>query len=78
MDSGLQTVYKEFPSLRAPLVIVTGRADHVLSPAESLSLHRLVPGSEFVMLPASGHMPHFAEPEAVIAAIDRARQLAAP
>jgi hypothetical protein len=28
------------------------------------------------MLPASGHMPHFAEPAAVIAAIDRARQLA--
>jgi pimeloyl-ACP methyl ester carboxylesterase len=76
MDGGLLQIYRQFPGLRAPLVIVTGRADHVLSPAESLSLHRLVPRSEFVMLPASGHMPHFADPEAVIAAIDRAAQLA--
>jgi len=75
MDDGLRSIYAEFPGLRAPLVIVTGRADHVLSPAESLSLHRLVPGSAFVMLPGSGHMPHFADPEAVIAAIDRARRL---
>ena len=77
MDGGLRQIYEEFPGLRAPLVIVTGRADHVLSPAESLSLHRLVPGSELIVLPSSGHMPHFADPEAVIAAIDRAQELSA-
>ena len=77
MDGGLQQVYKDFPALRAPLVIVVGRADHVLGPAESLSLHRLVPGSELIVLAGSGHMPHFADPEAVIAAIDRAARLSA-
>jgi pimeloyl-ACP methyl ester carboxylesterase len=77
MDAGLQQIYKDFPTLRAPLVIVTGRADHVLGPAESLSLHRLVPGSELIVLRDSGHMPHFADPEAVIAAIDRAARLSA-
>ena len=75
-DRGLRQIYRDFPGLRAPLVIVTGRADHVLSPSESLSLHRLVPGSEFVELPTSGHMPHFADPAAVLDAIDRAWQLA--
>ena len=77
MDGGLQQIYKDFPTLRAPLVIVTGRADHVLGPAESLSLHRLVPGSELIVLRGSGHMPHFADPEAVIAAVDRAARLSA-
>jgi pimeloyl-ACP methyl ester carboxylesterase len=77
MDDGLLQVYKDFPGLRAPLVIVTGRADHVLSPAEGLSLHRLVPGSELIVLPGSGHMPHFADPQAVVAAVDRAAVLAA-
>jgi pimeloyl-ACP methyl ester carboxylesterase len=77
MDGGLQQIYKDFPALRTPLVIVAGRADHVLGPAESLSLHRLVPGSELIVLSGSGHMPHFADPEAVIAAIDRAARLSA-
>jgi pimeloyl-ACP methyl ester carboxylesterase len=77
MDGGLQQIYRDFPSIGTALVVVTGRADHVLSPAESLSLHRLVPRSELIVLPSSGHMPHFADPEAAIAAIDRAQVLAA-
>jgi len=75
-DDGLRLVYHHYPHLDLPVVIVHGRDDHVLSPNESLSFHRLVPGSEFIELSGCGHMPFFCDPGAVVAAIDRAWQLA--
>ncbi|TNC47594.1 alpha/beta hydrolase [Rubellimicrobium rubrum] len=67
-------LYAAFP---VPLEIVHGEADTIVPPKiHSLPLSRLAPGANLVLLPGVGHMPHHAAPEAVIAAIDRARNRA--
>lgn len=63
-----------YATLGVPLEIVHGEADIIVPPTiHSVPLSRIVPGANLVMLPDTGHMPHHAAPEAVIAAIDRAR-----
>ncbi len=62
-----------YPQITIPVEIVHGDADLTVP----LSIHseplaRLVPGANLTVLPGVGHMPHHADPEAVIAAIDRA------
>lgn len=69
VNEGLRAIYRSYPRVRVPLLVLTGSADHVVSPEESNRLHRLVPGSRLVVLPGVGHLPHFARPDAVLAAI---------
>lgn len=66
-----------YPTLDMPIEIVHGDAD-VIVPAEihSVPLSRIAPGANLVVLPGVGHMPHHSAPEAVIAAVDRARERA--
>ena len=67
------------PATRAspcPLVILVGAQDRMVPPSTSERLHALVPGSEFVRVPDAGHMPQFTAPDAVVAAVDRAAELA--
>ena len=59
-----------------PLVILVGAQDRIVPPALSDRLHALVPGSELVRVPGAGHMPQFTAPDAVVAAVDRAAELA--
>jgi pimeloyl-ACP methyl ester carboxylesterase len=54
---------------------VVGDGDRMVPPATSARLHELVPGSELVSLPGSGHMPQFTAPDDVLAAVDRAALL---
>lgn len=63
-----------YPSMAVPLEIVHGSLDTIV-PAEvhSVPLSRLVPGARLTLLEGAGHMPHHTHPEAVVAAIDRAR-----
>lgn len=68
------THYRE---LATPLVLVHGADDHVIWPSLSEQTHRRVRGSELVLLPGAGHLPQFSQPAAVLAAIDRAAELAA-
>ena len=75
-EAGLRALTAGYPGLAVPLVIVVGEQDRMVPPRASLELHRLVPGSELVELPATGHMPHFTQPAAVLAAIERAADLA--
>jgi len=68
---------KHYASLPMPLEIVHGEADIVVPPTiHSFPLSRLVPGANLTLLPGVGHMPHHAAPEAVVAAIERARRRA--
>ncbi len=62
-----------YPALQLPVEIVHGEADRTV-PIEvhSEPLSRIVPGANLTILPGIGHMPHHANPEAAIAAIDRA------
>ena len=75
-DETLRRIAPRYPELRAPLVAVVGAQDHVLSPDQGRRLSRMVPGAELVELPRAGHMPHFTQPDAVMAAIARACELA--
>lgn len=62
-----------YPQITIPVEIVHGDADTTVPLAiHSEPLSRLVPGAHLTVLPGVGHMPHHADPAAVIAAIDRA------
>jgi pimeloyl-ACP methyl ester carboxylesterase len=63
-----------YGTLTMPIEIVHGDADTIVPAAvHSIPLSALAPGANLTLLPGVGHMPHHAAPEAVLAAIDRAR-----
>ena len=74
-EAGLRELAPRYPTLAVPVVVVVGEQDRVVPMRSSLELRRLLPAAELVSLPATGHMPHFAQPAAVLAAIDRAAAL---
>jgi 3-oxoadipate enol-lactonase len=63
-----------------PVLVVAGEQDHVFDVAQSRSLASSIDGSEFVLLPATGHLAPRQNPKVVNAAIDKflSTQLAAP
>jgi len=62
-----------YPALTLPIEILHGEADTTVPIAvHSGPLSRLIPSANLTILPGIGHMPHHADPEAAIAAIDRA------
>ncbi len=67
------TMSGRYPSLRMPIEMVHGLADTIV-PADihARILAGVVPNGHLTLLPGVGHMPHHADPDAVIAAIDRA------
>ena len=64
---------KVYPALTLPIEIIHGTADKTVPinvhPEE---LIKIVPSANLTPLPGVGHMPHHADPEAAVAAIDRA------
>lgn len=73
---GLRALEREYPRLRTPVIIVVGEQDQVVPPASSLRLHRLLPNAELRVIAGAGHLPQFAHPGDVMAAIDRAAAMA--
>ena len=62
-----------YPTLTMPVEIVHGDADTIVPlDIHSARLAALIPGAALTVLPGVGHMPHHADPDAVVAAIDRA------
>ena len=59
---------RDYSALRVPTRIVAGEADRYVSCEQSQRLHADVPGSELTLIPAAGHMAHYAAPEAILAA----------
>ena len=66
-----------YETLDLPIEIVHGEAD-IIIPARihAVPLSRIAPHANLVLLPGVGHMPHHSAPEAVVAAVDRARERA--
>jgi pimeloyl-ACP methyl ester carboxylesterase len=69
----IEALAPRYPQIEAPTEIVHGSADTTVG----LSIHseplaRAIPGARLTPLPDTGHMPHHAEPQAVIDAIHRA------
>ncbi|MGE3247674.1 MAG: alpha/beta fold hydrolase [Beijerinckiaceae bacterium] len=52
-----------------PTLIVWGEQDRIFPPEHATALQGLVPGSELVMLPSCGHLPHVENREQTLAAI---------
>jgi pimeloyl-ACP methyl ester carboxylesterase len=71
-EAALRSLAPRYADLAVPVVIVVGEQDRVVPPRSSFELHRLLPRSELVPLPATGHMPQFTRPDAVMTAVDRA------
>ena len=74
-EAGLRALQPRYAGLDAPVVVVVGEQDRMVPPSTSEKLHALLPRSEIVRLPTSGHMPQFTDPDAVLAAVDRAAEL---
>lgn len=56
-------------ALDARVLILHCREDAIAPPSVITYVHRAIPGSQLVMLDATGHCPHLSAPEATIAAI---------
>ena len=76
-EAGLRALEARYGDLDVPVVIVVGEQDRVVPPRSSFELHRALPRSELMSLTATGHMPQFTRPDAVMAAVDRAADLSA-
>jgi pimeloyl-ACP methyl ester carboxylesterase len=64
---------EDYPRLTLPVEIVHGTEDRLVPPdVHAIPLSKRIPGAVLTLLPGVGHMPHHADPEAVVAAIDRA------
>jgi pimeloyl-ACP methyl ester carboxylesterase len=74
-EAGLRALQPRYATLGTPVVVVVGVHDRMVPPSTSEKLHQLLPRAEIVRLTASGHMPQFTEPDAVLAAVDRAADL---
>ena len=77
-EAGLRALEARYGDLDLPVVIVVGEQDRVVPPRSSFELHRALPHSELMSLTATGHMPQFTRPDAVMAAVDRAAELSDP
>jgi pimeloyl-ACP methyl ester carboxylesterase len=56
-----------YGDLIAPIIIITGERDEVVSRQHhAMALAALVPAAKLIMLTGVGHMPHHAGPEQVV------------
>lgn len=60
----------ELPKFKFPTLVITGRYDINVAPSVAWKIHKAIPGSRFVVLERSGHIPYFEEPEAFAAALE--------
>ena len=67
-----------YPEMTLPIEWVHGTADTIVPPeVHAHPFKALMPDTNLVLLPGTGHMLHHANPEAAVAAVDRAAQRAA-
>jgi pimeloyl-ACP methyl ester carboxylesterase len=70
----LVTMEPRYPALDLPVELIHGDADTIVPlDIHSRPLSRLLPRATLIVIEGAGHMPHHSHPDAVIAAIDRAR-----
>jgi pimeloyl-ACP methyl ester carboxylesterase len=68
-----------YPEIAAPTIIFAGSDDTTVSPRiHAQALAAALPHARLVMLPHVGHLPQYAMPEAVVAAIDEVAKNATP
>lgn len=65
-----------YGEIQAPVVIVQGEADRIVTPADAARLHGELARSELRRIPGTGHALMFAQPDAVLEAVERAWEMA--
>jgi magnesium chelatase accessory protein len=61
----LRPLERDLPRLRTPLVLVAGRNDRTIAPAEARRVRALLPAADLVYLRGLGHLAHEERPEEV-------------
>ncbi|WP_320777836.1 alpha/beta hydrolase [Streptomyces sp. CRN 30] len=59
----------DLKGVRVPTLVLQSAQDVIASPEVGAHVHRAVPGSQLVVLDATGHCPHLSAPDATNAAI---------
>jgi 2-succinyl-6-hydroxy-2,4-cyclohexadiene-1-carboxylate synthase len=59
----LTTPVERYAAASVPTLFLTSDEDGLIWPELSSSVHRHVPGSEFVRVPGSGHSTYFERPD---------------
>jgi proline iminopeptidase len=60
----------ELRKFKFPTLVITGRYDINVAPSVAYKIHKAIPGSQFVVLEKSGHLPFYEEPEAFVRAVE--------
>ncbi|WP_168713191.1 alpha/beta fold hydrolase [Parvibaculum lavamentivorans] len=72
LKENLARMSTRYESISVPVIIVTGNADHTVSPKlHSYAFHNAVEGSELIKLKGTGHMPHYVRRDIVVDAVLR-------
>ena|SRR5271165_537763 len=67
----LQSMQRDLPRLKPPLLLIVGGNDRTIRPAEAKRVRALVPGATLAELPGLGHLAHEERPLEVAALITR-------
>ena len=62
---------EQIATLRPPTLILGGERDRLIPPEHAEMFHRRIAGSQVVMFPALGHVPHEEDPVATAAAVKK-------
>jgi pimeloyl-ACP methyl ester carboxylesterase len=57
-------------TVTVPTLVVFGESDRVVTPAYGRAVAHAIPGAEFAVVPAAGHLPHLEAPTPTWAVID--------
>ncbi|WP_202567582.1 alpha/beta fold hydrolase [Agreia sp. COWG] len=64
------TLLERLGAITVPTLVVFGASDRIVTPAYGQAVASAIPGAEFAVVPAAGHLPHLEAPEATWAVID--------
>lgn len=79
MIPAAERLSQRYAELTMPIAVIAGEGDEIVTAdAQSRRLHQEISHSELVMQPGVGHMAHYADPGAIMAAIDKLRAAAQP
>jgi magnesium chelatase accessory protein len=65
----LDELEADLPALKHRLLLVAGRGDRTIAPAEAMRVRNLVPGARLELLPNLGHLAHEEQPAQIAALI---------
>jgi pimeloyl-ACP methyl ester carboxylesterase len=73
LNASLQDLSAEYQKIRAPVIIVTGDSDLMVSPQQNaFHLHESIANAELIVIPRAGHQIPVTHPEMVLRAVEMA------